>query len=282
MQRSTIRTHLRSAAVTAAGLAVAVTATACGTAARQPATANGKTATLASGQYSYYRAMMGSYGNGMMGGTSGRMMGAAGYRWMTGTGRAPGWMAGGRLPGYMMGGQADPGKIMGRFWAGAPGPRVSPALATRAGSQVPASAQVNRAARTVTFSTATVQLTVLASPRGGPDETFRIAGMVNPTVIVRAGARVRIEVINADTDTAHGMVITASTPQGLGSWMPMMTARPAFAGSALWFLGNPTSAGMHAGTLAFTASRPGTYRYLCAIPGHARRGMTGRFIVTTS
>jgi nitrite reductase (NO-forming) len=63
--------------------------------------------------------------------------------------------------------------------------------------------------------------------------------------------------------------------------MPMMTAPPAFPGSALWFLGNPTGAGMHAGTLTFTATHPGTYRYLCAVPGHARKGMTGTFIVTT-
>jgi plastocyanin len=61
--------------------------------------------------------------------------------------------------------------------------------------------------------------------------------------------------------------------------MPMMTARPAFTGSALWFLGNPTSAGMHAGTLTFTAATPGTYQYLCPVPGHARDGMVGAFTV---
>ena len=61
--------------------------------------------------------------------------------------------------------------------------------------------------------------------------------------------------------------------------MPMMTARPAFTGSALWFLGNPTFAGMHEGTLAFTASTPGTYHYLCPVPGHAQKGMRGIFTV---
>ena len=61
--------------------------------------------------------------------------------------------------------------------------------------------------------------------------------------------------------------------------MPMMTARPAFTGSALWFLGNPTFAGMHEGTLAFTASTPGTYHYLCPVPGHAQKGMSGTFTV---
>ena len=62
----------------------------------------------------------------------------------------------------------------------------------------------------------------------------------------------------------------------------MMTARPAFTGSALWFLGDPTAAGMHAGTLAFTAATPGSYQYLCPVPGHVQKGMTGSFKVTAS
>ncbi len=120
----------------------------------------------------------------------------------------------------------------------------------------------------------------LASPSGGPDETFRIAGLVNPTVVVPAGSHVGIQLINADNDTAHGLVVMASAARS--SWTPMMTDSPAFAGSALWFLGNPTSAGMHAGTLRFTASTPGTYRYLCPVPGHAQRGMTGTFTVRST
>ena len=120
----------------------------------------------------------------------------------------------------------------------------------------------------------------VASPAGGPDETFRIAGLVNPALIVPAGAQVSIQVINADPDTAHGLVITAS--QGRSSPMPMMTSRPAFPGSALWFLGNPTTAGMHTATLTFTATTPGTYQYLCPVPGHAQQGMTGTFTVSTS
>ena len=59
----------------------------------------------------------------------------------------------------------------------------------------------------------------------------------------------------------------------------MMTAAPAFPGSALWFLGKPTTAGMHAGTLTFTAATPGSYQYLCPVPGHAQEGMAGTFTV---
>ena len=241
--------------------------------------------------YSWYRSMMtgyygnGSSGSGMMGNSSsgsyGWMMSEAGYRWMTGGAGSPGWMTG-ALPGSMMGtgmmgGSTDPGKIMGRLFASAPGPRVSAAQAAALGSQVPAGAQVSKADNTITFTTTTVRLTILASPAGGPDESFRAAGLINPRVIVPAGAHVAINLINADPDTAHGLVVTAS--DATGSWMPMMTARPAFPGSALWFLGNPSAAGMHAGTLTFTATTAGTYRYLCPVPSHAQQGMTGTFTV---
>ena len=188
-------------------------------------------------------------------------------------------------PGYsyyrsMMGTSADPGQFMGRLWANAPGPRVSTSQAAALGTQVPAGARIDQASRTITFTTDSVHLAAVASPAGGPDETFRIAGMVNPAVVVPAGAMVSIQVINADPDTAHGLVVTASS--GQTSWMPMMTSRPAFTGSALWFLGNPTTAGMHAGTLTFTAATPGTYHYLCPVPGHAQKGMTGTFTVSPS
>jgi rusticyanin len=223
--------------------------------------------------------MRGLYGGGsMMGGTNyGWMLGGAGYRWMMGGSDAPAWMRGHVLPGFMMGTSRDPGTIMGDLWANAPGPRVSPAQAARLGSQTPANATIDRTANRITFTGSTVRLTVLASPAGRPDDTFRVAGMTDPTIVVPAGARVSIQVVNADPGTAHGLVITAS--QDRTSSMPMMTARPAFPGSAVWFLGAPTPAGMHAGTLAFTASTPGTYRYLCPIPGHAEKGMAGTLIV---
>jgi plastocyanin len=49
---------------------------------------------------------------------------------------------------------------------------------------------------------------------------------------------------------------------------------PAAAGpGATW------SAGVHEGTLSFTATTPGAYRYLCPVPGHAQKGMAGTFTV---
>ncbi len=279
MKHTRLAAAIGAAAIAAAGLGAGAAITACGSSAQSPAAA----ATPGGSSYSYYQSMMGRlYGGSagsMMAGTSyGWMMGGAGYRWMMGGLAAPAWMRGHALPGFMMGTSRDPGKIMGQFWAKAPGPRVSPRQATTLGSQIPAGATVSRARHQVTFSSATVRLTGVASPAGGPDDRFRIAGLVNPVIVVKSGARVTIQVVNADPDTAHGLVVT--TGGARSAWMPMMTASPAFTGSALWFLGNPTSAGMHAGTLSFTASTPGTYRYLCPVPGHAQKGMTGTFTIT--
>jgi uncharacterized cupredoxin-like copper-binding protein len=39
---------------------------------------------------------------------------------------------------------------------------------------------------------------------------------------------------------------------------------------------------MHAATLGFTATTAGSYRYLCPVPGHAQKGMTGTFTVTST
>lgn len=282
------------AVIAAAGLGTGIAVTATGSSAPAPAP-SASAAAYSSPNYSWYQSMMSGYygtgtgaGSGMMGdstsyGSAGWMMSQAGYQWMTGVGAGmPGWMTG-ALPAAMMGstgmmgGSTDPGQVMGRLFANAPGPRVSTAQAAALGFQAPVGARVNRAANTVTFTTTTVKLAIVASPAGGPDETFRVAGLVNPRISVPASARVTIQLVNADSGTSHGLVITAANADA--SWMPMMTARPAFAGSALWFLGNPTTAGMHEGALAFTATTSGTYHYLCPVPGHAQKGMTGTFTV---
>ena len=281
MTHTRLAAAISMAAFAAASLGVGAGVAACGSTAHVAAAAGPP----GGSGYSYYRSMMGrlysaSGPSGMMGSTSSRswMMGETGYRWMMGGLDAPAWMQGSALPGYMMGTSHDPGKIIGALFANAPGTRVNPAQAARLGRQIPAGATVSSARHRITFSGTSVRLVVLASPAGGPDETFRIAGMVDPVVVVKAGAHISIQVVNADPDTAQGLVITAS---GAGSsWMPMLTARSAFTGSAVWFLGDPTSAGMHAATLSFTASTPGTYRYLCPVPGHAQEGMAGPFIVS--
>jgi len=280
MKSTRLAAVIGAAAITAAGLAALA---GCGTTTKAPAAAATPAASATPGgsAYAYYQTMMGRlYGGGSMmgGGSYSWMMGATGYQWMMGGAGAPAWMRGQVLPGFMMGTSSDPGQVVGSLFANAPGPRVSAAQAAQLGGQVPAGATLDRAANRITFTGTSVRLTVLASPAGGPDETFRIAGLTDPAITVTTGAQVSMEVINADPRTAHGLVITAGG--ATSSWMPMVTARPAFPGSAVWFLGNPTPAGMHAATLDFTASTPGSYRYLCPVPGHAQKGMTGAFTVS--
>jgi rusticyanin len=229
--------------------------------------------------YSYYQSVMGQYsGSSMMGGSYGSIVGHSGYGWMMGGVDAPGWMRGGTLPPYMMGSTTDPGEFMGSLWANAPGPRVNSTSATRLGNQVPSGAIVDRTHKRITFSSSSVRMVALASPTGGPDETFRIAGMVNPTVVVKKGTHVSVEVINADASAAHGFVVTTSVASS--EWMPMALAQPVFPDSAVWLLGDPTTTGMHESVLSFTANKSGKFHYLCAVPGHAQKGMTGNFNVT--
>jgi hypothetical protein len=137
---------------------------------------------------------------------------------------------------------------------------------------------VDRAANRITFSGSSVEFAVAASTAGSPDDTFRIAGLINPTVVVPQGAHLSIQLVKADPDTAHGLVVTRSRAEE--SWMPMMSNPQAFGGAALWFLGNRTAAGIHIGTLSFTAWGSGSYRYVCPIPGHGQKGMAGTLVVS--
>jgi len=196
---------------------------------------------------------------------------------------APGWMHGALMPGSMMGAGTDPGRFMGQLWAKAPGPRVSVGQAGQPGRPGPGGRpRIAQAAKAITFSTATVRLVAVASPAGGPDETFRIGrpGQPPPSPS-RPGPRSASRSSTPTRDTAHGLVITAS--QNISSPMPMMT-RPARVHrlGAVVSWANPTNAGMHTATLNFTGTTPGTYHYMCPVPGHAQEGMTGTFTVSNS
>jgi hypothetical protein len=250
------------------------------TTAAQPSTA-GTVTTAGAANYAYYRSVMTRFGMRAMAGSD-----EYGYGWMMGkTSAAPRWMVGGSLPGAMMGGgmagggmmgESDPGAVMGRLFADAPGPRVSAGRSVQLGSRVPTGATADTAADRVVFHAGDVSLVMVAVPSASGGE-YRVAGLVDPTLVVPVGARVSIELINTDTEAAHGLVVTATG--AATSSMPMANDAPAFPGAAVWFLGDPTAAGMHAGTITFTPSAPGTYQYLSPLPGQARNGMAGTLIV---
>lgn len=221
-------------------------------------------------------------GAGMMGGGSGfgGMMGgqqpggttAGGGSFMTSPGAQQ------AMQGMMQAMGVDPGQMMGAAMANVAAERMTPAQAAALGNAAPPGATVDSAKNQITFTTQNVRFTVLASPDGTPDMTFRIAGLTDPTLLVPRGARVSVQLIQTDSGESHGWLLTAAQPPF--PYMAMMDARAAFPGSFAMPLGEPTSAGMAAETITFTAGAAGRYTYLCPVPGHAQRGMHGAFIVT--
>ncbi|MHB8630985.1 MAG: sulfocyanin-like copper-binding protein [Candidatus Limnocylindria bacterium] len=195
-------------------------------------------------------------------------------------GGGPGGTPGASAVDWMMGGggTADAmGQRMGRALAGRVGQPISPADASTLGNATPDGATVDRAANRITFDTATVRLAVLASPADGPDMTFRIAGLADPTIVVPRGAIVTVQLVNADSDTSHGWLLTAGQPEVR---MMAMMDPAAFRGAVARPLGDPTAAGLPSETVTFTAEAAGPYTYLCPVPGHAEQGMYGTLEVT--
>ena len=141
--------------------------------------------------------------------------------------------------------------------------------------QHPAGASIDARTDTITFRAATVSFTVVAIAPGQPDMTFTIAGLADPAVVVPAGAQVTVRFINNDTDEAHGWLVTDDKPP----FEFGQPSTPAIAGAFAGVIGDPTAAGDGANTITFTASAPGSYDYICPMPGHAQMGMHGSFII---
>jgi rusticyanin len=167
------------------------------------------------------------------------------------------------------------GRQAGTAMAGNAPISISASQLKTLGNEIPAGARVDRCANQVVFATTSVSFVIEASPPNNPDMTFRLAGLVNPTVVVPEGAQVSIELVNGDSDEAHAFVVSDTA----GPYPLRPVSEPAFAGSAVGPIGDPTSAGSGARDLSFTATNSGTYHYLCPMPGHAEMGMNGRFIV---
>jgi rusticyanin len=152
---------------------------------------------------------------------------------------------------------------------------VSVAQARTLGDRVPAGASVDKASNMVVFTGRSVSFTVVAVPPGGPDMTFRVAGLTNPAIVVPSGARVTVEFINGDTDEAHGWLVTSEQPPFSFGQSKVPSIIGAFAG----LIGDPTASGDGASTITFQPGLAGTYQYICPMPGHAQMGMHGAFIV---
>ncbi len=118
---------------------------------------------------------------------------------------------------------------------------------------------------------------------------FLSYGLVNPQVSVPSGEPVRFEFINMDNES-HDFALTTEPPPY--PYMPMMSGGGMMGmgdGSGCWLsVGSMMVNGMMAAsahpvyettaaTLSFAG--PGTFWYLCMMPGHAQSGMYGQLTV---
>lgn len=135
-------------------------------------------------------------------------------------------------------------------------------------------ASIDKKGNTVTYTGGQINIVALASPSGKPDMTFEIDGLVNPTLVVPQNSNVQLTVVNTDPDELHGLEITRTSPPY--SAMPMMNINNDF---LLMPMPHPTTKSA-ATAQYYTRSgqfslQPGTYYYLCPVPGHAQKGMYG-------
>ncbi len=138
--------------------------------------------------------------------------------------------------------------------------------------------RIDRTTNTIEFYGSKILINVIASPENGSMYSFGVYGLVNPTIKVRKDALVTIQLINADDDMYHGLVITEGAPPYpyMGT---MMFDRPVFFNSYIQPLSYERNGEYRGASAVFIASVSGTFYYICQVIGHASKGMYGKFIV---
>jgi rusticyanin len=135
----------------------------------------------------------------------------------------------------------------------------------------------------VVFSGKKVHLRLIAVEPGAPDQTFEIHKLVDPAVSVKAGARIKITLLNMDFGPGmmHGVVIGKIKPP-----FPMMVNLPVRHQLLELPMMLPrtrkaiSKGSYYSESRRFRApDRPGVYYYFCQMPMHAMQGMYGKFIV---
>lgn len=181
-------------------------------------------------------------------------------------------------PGAMMGTEnmMGTGNMMGGMPAAGGGGGLVPAarmekLAAAAARQ----ATVN--GRTVTYRSSDVTLVALGAPGNRPGMFWQVDGVVNPTVVVPAGATITVRFADGDAGHPHGFEVTTAAPPF--PRMAMMAGQVAAAGAFIMPVPAPHGTSWYSATTTFRAPPAGTYYYLCPVPGHAQQGMWGKLIV---
>ena len=186
----------------------------------------------------------------------------------------------GMMGGYGSGANGGGGYgMMGGYGSSANRSLVNNAQLSQLVRQGEAGAIIDRKTNTVTYKNQSVTLVALASPHGKPNMTWEIDGLVNPTVVVSSKAQVRVTLINTDWGYMHGFEVTTTPPPY--PFMSMMfinndfflTPLPPRTTKSLTTARDDATSGV-------LNLRPGTYHYLCPVPGHAQQGMHGTLRIT--
>lgn len=210
-----------------------------------------------------------------------RGMGGGAYG---GYGMGPGMMGGyGPGQGYGYGGGYGPG-MMGQGYGGYGGQELDWNAADAVIRESGQGATVDTATNTVSYQGTHVTIDVIAVQPGKPDTTFEVAGLADPTVKVPLGATVTLDLVNMDygSDMPHGLVLTRLPPPYPYTPMPLMMSGGLFSGIpplAARTDEDLQSARYASASMQFRADAPGTYYYVCQVPGHAQHGMYGKLVI---
>ncbi|AWR93889.1 plastocyanin/azurin family copper-binding protein [Acidianus brierleyi] len=119
-------------------------------------------------------------------------------------------------------------------------------------------------------------------------DVFVIFGLINPTLVIPAGASIHVTVINLDDNMLHNFVVTNVPPPYPYNVM-MSNMGPGMMGSGtsgrfitmmpLLHYANYSAGYAYEYGYSFTLNQEGTYWYICTYPGHAQMGMYGKIIV---
>ena len=122
------------------------------------------------------------------------------------------------------------------------------------------------------FGESEIRLVVLTGP---PDDmvSYRIQGIRNPTLVVPAGATLKILFVNVDADMPHDIRFGHFTQP-----FHAVVDEAETAGSTK-LMKRSADGTLQAEEIVVKANANGLYRYLCSVRGHARDGMWGHIAV---
>lgn len=128
----------------------------------------------------------------------------------------------------------------------------------------------------IVFTGEHITVPVVAVAPGAPEKTFEVHGVVNPTIVLPAGVKVRFKLANADRGMPHGLAVTPKSPPYPKNVKKEI--KPPMAGTGYVSHENSKTDLQVAATGWFTLKQ-GTYYYVCPVPTHAHDGMYGKIIV---